>query len=1141
MVVPSAIAYGEKGGSPCRLSSVVIVLANHKAILPTMPKAVHLGTPSSVNWWLLDEGQLHEAARTSGVSHEALLSSGLDFPRLDFPAGFRLKCLRGRHRAKAAQEAFRSNDKRWVVDLFAADITDETTRDLAENYVNERKLDDGEFYYKIREYQGIFGVENPYFERIWWARLASTSKSMNKKDRLEQLFAHRKFAPAFDAFRPLKALYAGLRLSVMNKIISMGCDDEHISSLRDIKNWWYLVFDQREDAMQQLEKEDVLAVQCTAPGACRADADRLFGRVRDGEIFRMFDEAERLMLWSRICSASADRLVPSLYGFFENCKYIQPAADCMKRLVHLEKRETIRSAMENAFWGPGLPDDASTCMIQVSTSSFKLVPANQADRFDLLYRQLWLYALREYPAMPAERSKKLAGPKGETADENMLFDFAHMAHIAGFRTPEIDHLLQQDPDRDRARRLLMTARKPGHYEYDDLETRVTQVVDIMTTAQPVSYEEGADDWSVEEQMKPPNRCGIPAWGDHSRDRTMMFLEKLHAPIESQGSCLTSFFVQRSTYFSFFKRDIGIDLGNLGGLPTVDLRAHRSPSQRRPATDQPPNVYGHQRSPELTQQPSRSAELARNERACEARLEDLRRRTQEEESRLQLIMERQQQQRAEIENLQSTHEAKLEEAHEEEQTIRATLANLRSEEGRQILQLEKLKVEEREKLDKIGQLEQAQRALNDQMQLESPRHLAELNKQQRERVEQLARDERECSGRLEHLRRQLQEQEGKTRMHQKKELSRQREDAEAYRAQHQAMVLEAQMKMQKFEAEEKAHRENLDQLAASELQKQTSIDFLNAEQQRLQSAVEELSAEVDKLTENEGLRGARITQLAARENELRGVVDKLRAKELALRQTVDQLAICQEQLGAKINRIAAEGNKHRPSVESVQSTGIESQALIDISGAKGTGLQPVVADQPLDRELQDPGVREGFTMASAVRGESRRRPDQDGFPSNGVADQPRRDPEELRRTARSTDALTHRASGNVSKVSETAGAGPSTQVDGPAHPRFVRIEFKTRVRGEWVVSHELLVDPLEPSQAMRVAAKYLRKDVGIFDSRNRMLSPINCYEKVTSDGTNAIYLVPNWEAEGGSLVRLGDVERGEPAVHYKRSRQMRIQF
>lgn len=850
--------------------------------------------------------------------------------------------------------------------------------------------------------------------------------------------------------------------------------------------------------MQRLEKDDVLAVQCTAPGACQEDANRLFGRVRDGEIFRRFDEAERLTLWSRICSNSVDCLVPSLYGFFENCKYLQPAADCMKRLVHLEKGETVRSAMESSFWGTSQPGDASTCMIQVSASSFKLVPADQADRFDLLYRQLWLYALREHPAMPAERSKKLAGPKGETADENILFDFAHMAHVAGFRTLEIDRLLQQDPDRERARRLLTAARKPGQYEYDDLETRVTQVVDIMATAQPVSCEEEADEWSMQDHIKPPNRCGIPAEGDHSRDRAMMFLGRHHAPIERQGSCLTSFFVQRSTYFSFFGKDIGIDLGNLSGLPRVDLHAHRSPSQRRPATDQSPSVYGHQRLPELTQQPSRSAELARNKRAYEARLEDLRRRAQEEERRLQLITERQEQQRAEMENLRSTYEARLEEARGEEQTMRATLANLRGEECKQILQLEKLKVEEREKLDKIGQLKQAQRALNEQMQLESPRRLAELDKQQRERLKQLANDEREHSNKLEHLKRKLQEQEGMLRIQQKKELGRQRADAEAYRLKHQEMVLEAQNEMQKLKAEKQVHRENLDKLAESELQKQTSIDFLNAEQERLQSALEELSAKVYQLTEDEKLQGAGIAQLAARENELRGVVEKLRAKELALRQTVDQLAVCQKQLEAKIDRTAAEGKERRPSVESVQSTGRERRALSNLAGAKGTEPQPVIADQPQQVE------------------------------------------EEVHPTVRPTGALIYRASGKASEASESAGAGPYTQVDGPVHQRLkgpeVRIEFKIRSQGNWVVSHELLVDPLEPSEAMRVAAKYLRKGIAIFDSRNRVLNPNNCYEKVTSDGTNAIHLVPNWKAEGGSLVHLQDVERSEPGVHYKRSRQ-----
>ena len=103
------------------------------------------------------------------------------------------------------------------------DMTQDLKSALIEEYTNERKPSDGEFYYKIRSYQGVFGPENPYFERRWWARLAAISTSTNKKDRLEQLFRHRKFAPAFDAFRYIPVLYSGMRLSVFNKIVSMRC------------------------------------------------------------------------------------------------------------------------------------------------------------------------------------------------------------------------------------------------------------------------------------------------------------------------------------------------------------------------------------------------------------------------------------------------------------------------------------------------------------------------------------------------------------------------------------------------------------------------------------------------------------------------------------------------------------------------------------------------------------------------------------------------------------------------------------------------------------------------------------------------------------------------------------------------------
>jgi hypothetical protein len=95
--------------------------------------------------------------------------------------------------------------------------------DLIEEYANEKEPDDGEFYCKIREYQGFHGEKNSYFERRWWARLSAMS--LNRKDRLDQLFRHGKFAQAFDALLAIRALFGGMRLSVVHKMIAMKCDE----------------------------------------------------------------------------------------------------------------------------------------------------------------------------------------------------------------------------------------------------------------------------------------------------------------------------------------------------------------------------------------------------------------------------------------------------------------------------------------------------------------------------------------------------------------------------------------------------------------------------------------------------------------------------------------------------------------------------------------------------------------------------------------------------------------------------------------------------------------------------------------------------------------------------------------------------
>ena len=68
----------------------------------------------------IPENQLQQVLTFSGVSRHQLLSDSGKPVRLEFPPGFHLECLRGRHRVRAADEVLTSSDKRWTVDLYRA-------------------------------------------------------------------------------------------------------------------------------------------------------------------------------------------------------------------------------------------------------------------------------------------------------------------------------------------------------------------------------------------------------------------------------------------------------------------------------------------------------------------------------------------------------------------------------------------------------------------------------------------------------------------------------------------------------------------------------------------------------------------------------------------------------------------------------------------------------------------------------------------------------------------------------------------------------------------------------------------------------------------------------------------------------------
>jgi hypothetical protein len=73
---------------------------------------------------VISQPQLEAAIEASRTSAERLLEDARDdYPELDFPPGYRLECLHGRHRTLAAAQVLPLEDRRWTVDLYLEGMT----------------------------------------------------------------------------------------------------------------------------------------------------------------------------------------------------------------------------------------------------------------------------------------------------------------------------------------------------------------------------------------------------------------------------------------------------------------------------------------------------------------------------------------------------------------------------------------------------------------------------------------------------------------------------------------------------------------------------------------------------------------------------------------------------------------------------------------------------------------------------------------------------------------------------------------------------------------------------------------------------------------------------------------------------------
>lgn len=327
--------------------------------------------------------------------------------------------------------------------------------------------------------------------------------------------------------------------------------------------------------MQKVDRASVKAMELTAPGSYKADSLTISRQLRKGEIFGKFNQQERELIWSEIPCVSTDRLIPSLFTFFEDSNYLQGLADCIKQLVQLSDGDSLSAALRKHYSGIHQAD--SQCTIQQSESVFISRPGSLKDRVELGGRQIWAGAMRKYISIPMQRKKPkqdlLAKPIASSND-TALRELAALAYSLGFNSDKIQSLRSRSSDIEMARNVLLEARRPNFYQYDadQFEEFVEQIVGFFCTARDITEEEARLTFKNECSNKAPKRCGIPRTQDYEQDQPLLFLDNLHDYKEEIGGQMTSFFTRRSVYLAFF------------GEPTEAERSFSE--QERPGGDIP---------------------------------------------------------------------------------------------------------------------------------------------------------------------------------------------------------------------------------------------------------------------------------------------------------------------------------------------------------------------------------------------------------------------------------------------------------------------------------------------------------------------------------------------------------------------------
>ena len=248
-------------------------------------------------------------------------------------------------------------------------------------------------------------------------------------------------------------------------------------------------------------------------------------------------------------------MIPSLFTFFEDTKWLEPCAQIMRKLLPSGCRKPIKETLYSNYESPRSQYGA----LRIEMRGHKYHSKPQSSERELVecgYRQLWLFAWRHFPELSTLLPRRDLGkpkPPARESNEQCWSKLAKKAQDSGFRTDSITKLLSQEPDEAMAKAFLNRVRPQEFHSLAPIERKsiIDGICKLLKDVEDNEILEGPDVPEADPEVSLLNRCGRPHERAFEAAKSQFFLFDVYASKERHVS---AFSVNRDIFQAFFGRE-----------------------------------------------------------------------------------------------------------------------------------------------------------------------------------------------------------------------------------------------------------------------------------------------------------------------------------------------------------------------------------------------------------------------------------------------------------------------------------------------------------------------------------------------------------------------------------------------------------